>query len=79
MKFVIYANCQNCNGAGDVERTVGGWTVNGPHMEYVASPCEECGGHGTKRYHDDHYESLDDAYENNPTALYIEVASCLKK
>lgn len=67
MKIEISFPCPDCEGDGETEHTTGGWTADGPWMEYVTHRCDHCDGTG-KVIDIENYESLADARLDYPNA-----------
>jgi RecJ-like exonuclease len=71
MKFDITFWCDKCDGHGTVEDVKTGVHDFSPYVDFYEVRCEECGGSG-ESYHEEIFDSLDDAKNQYPKATLIE-------
>ena len=66
MKIEIIIDCPDCDGHGETESTVGGWTAAGPWQEYRINECHHCEGSGENMFILTEFDSIEEARQEHP-------------
>ena len=75
MEIEIYVICSDCEGCGETEDTIGGWTAAGPWQEYRINRCHHCEGSGENMFILTEYDSIEEARQEHPTER-LEAVRC---
>ena len=66
MMYDIYIECEECEGFGKLENTIGGVDNNGPWQENVEEHCYKCDGEGLVYIGRENFEDVSELKSEYP-------------